>query len=162
MPCGGSPQVSVLSYQTDGKGQAPETVYLLVEPADPLVEAARWLWSGALNCGSLTWIRTATRDIATICPIPTASTVSAWKPITGNIYGSDGDGEPCREDRLREQGMAFRLQELAGRHERILLVCGMAHLRRISGLFGLPQAAPLERIRRKGGERLEPAPGFLP
>jgi hypothetical protein len=57
---------------------------------------------------------------------------------------------PGREDQRREQGMVFRLQQLARRHERILFVCGMAHLERIKGLFSIAQAAPLERIRRDG------------
>ena len=57
---------------------------------------------------------------------------------------------PCREDRRREQGMAYRLQGLARSHRRILFVCGMAHLERIKALYAAPQGVPLERIRREG------------
>jgi len=66
-------------------------------------------------------------------------------------YRAANAGEtPGQEDRRREQGMAYRLQGLAREHQRILFVCGMAHLERIKGLYATPQAAPLERIRREG------------
>ena len=46
--------------------------------------------------------------------------------------------------------MAYRLRGLAEKHQRVLYVCGMAHLQRVRDLFALPQAEPLERIRRDG------------
>ncbi len=83
-------------------------------------------------------------------PIPTASAASAWRPITANTVLPVAGEQPCREDQRREQGMAYRLQQLARQHQRILFVCGMAHLERIKGLYSAPQAAPLERVRRDG------------
>ena len=46
--------------------------------------------------------------------------------------------------------MAWRLQQLAASHERILFICGMAHLERVRQLFDRPGAEPLTRIRREG------------
>ena len=61
-----------------------------------------------------------------------------------------GASPPHRDDLRREQGMAWRLQELARQHERILFLCGMAHLERVADLFARPQTRPLERLRREG------------
>jgi hypothetical protein len=46
--------------------------------------------------------------------------------------------------------MAYRLQKLAARYERILFVCGLAHLEGVRRAFFRPQARPLERTRRTG------------
>ena len=139
------PQISVLSYQVGA-----ETVYLLVEPADPLVEAARQ----ALEQGvPLCFIDVDTDvyplhhdrlpDSYSISRIGLASYYAEFRAA----YGSD---VPCREDRRREQGMAYRLQQLSRKYRRILFVCGMAHLDRIKHLFDAPQATPLERVTREG------------
>jgi hypothetical protein len=149
------PEISVLRYEVRRSRKRGEklfrTVYLLIEPADPLVEAARL----ALE-----------RDIPLACvdvdleeyprhgePFPDSYAVQriglgAYYREYLNVCG--GGTAPEREDLLRERGMAFRLQELAERHERILFVCGMAHLERVKGFFDQPQAAPLERVRREG------------
>jgi len=148
------PQVSVLRYEVRLSGKRGDeryrTVHLLIEPADPLVEAARL----ALE-----------RDIPIACVdvdleeyprheehFPDSYAVQriglgAYYREYLNARGGEG---PCREDLLRERGMAFRLRELASRHERILFVCGMAHLERVKDFFGRPQAAPLERVKREG------------
>jgi len=143
------PQISVLSYQTRTKDKE-ETVYLLVEPADPLVEAARMAVEQGLplhfiDVDSDNYPRHIDHlpDSYSICRIGLEAYYQAYRSACG-------DQLPCREDQRREQGMAFRLQELAKHHERVLLVCGMAHLERIKQLFDTPLAAPLERIRREG------------
>ncbi|MBC7963406.1 MAG: hypothetical protein H7Y05_10730, partial [Steroidobacteraceae bacterium] len=148
------PQISVISYQAEpkkgAKGETAETVYLLVEPADPLVEAARMALEQGLplhfiDVDSDSYPRHTEQlpDSYSICRIGLEAYYQAYRAACG-------DQLPGREDQRREQGMAFRLQELAKRYERVLLVCGMAHLERIKQLFGTPLAAPLERIRRVG------------
>lgn len=143
------PQISVLSYQSKTK-QKEETVYLLVEPADPLVEAARLALEQGLplhfiDVDSDSYPRHIEQfpDSYSICRIGLEAYYHAYRAACG-------EQPPCREDQRRERGMAFRLQELARRHERILLVCGMAHLERIKQHFDTPLAAPLERVRREG------------
>lgn len=139
------PQISVVSYQA-----ATETVYLLVEPADPLVEAARQ----ALELGiPLHFIDVDTdayprhRD-----RLPDSYSTSriGLEAYYREYRAACGDEQSCREDLRREQGMAYRLQQLSQKHRRILLVCGMAHLERIKDLYAAPQGVPLERIRRDG------------
>ena len=143
------PQISVLSYQSKAK-EKEETVYLLVEPADPLVEATRMAVEQGLplhfiDADSDSYPRHTEQfpDSYSICRIGLEAYYHAYRT-------SCADQIPRQEDRRREQGMAFRLQELAKRYERILLVCGMAHLERIKQLFDTPLAAPLERLRREG------------
>jgi hypothetical protein len=148
------PQISVISYQTEArKGSlqgTSETVYLLVEPADPLVEAARSaleqnvpLYFVDVDTDSYPRHHEPLPDSYSICRIGLEAYYREYRK-------SSAERHPCIEDQRREQGMAFRLQLLAQRYQRILYVCGMAHLERVSHLFAVPQAEPLERIRREG------------
>lgn len=139
------PQISVLSYQAGS-----ETVYLLVEPADPLVEAARQ----ALERGiPLHFI-----DVDTDAyprhheQLPDSYSISriGLEAYYGAYCSTHASDAPGREDQRREQGMAYRLQQLGRNHQRILFVCGMAHLERIKHLYAAPQGVPLERVRRDG------------
>ncbi|RNC67664.1 MAG: hypothetical protein ED859_13405 [Desulfuromonadales bacterium] len=144
------PEISVLRYDTRAKGGREETVYLLIEPADPLVEGARL----ALERDIPLHLIDVDTDSYPLhhepLPDPYAIHRIGLTPYYEEYLRACGTEVPGREDRRREQGMAFRLQELAREHGRILFVCGMAHLGRVKELFGRPQAAPLERIRRKG------------
>ena len=143
------PQVSVVAYTTrPSKGEDPREVYLLVEPADPLVEAARLAREREIP---LHLVDLDLDDYPLHAePLPDSYAVhriglAAWY----DAYRAAGTPPPGVEDLRREQGMAFRLQRLAERHERILFVCGMYHLARIAASFGERQAAPLERVRRE-------------
>lgn len=148
------PQISVISYQAevmkgDGQGKS-ETVYLLVEPADPLVEAARQALELALplhfvDVDTDTYPRHHEQlpDSYSICRIGLEAYYLEYRK-------SCAEDTPCREDQRREQGMAFRLQQMGKNYQRILFVCGMAHLERVKRNFAVPQAAPLERVRRDG------------
>jgi hypothetical protein len=148
------PEISVISYQTEAKkgiGQgSSETVYLLVEPADPLVEAARRaielnlpLYFIDVDTDSYPRSYEQLPDSYSICRI-------GLQAYYREYVKSCVEHPPCIEDQRREQGMAFRLQELARKHLKVLYICGMAHLERVRPLFDIPQAAPLERIRRDG------------
>lgn len=146
------PQVSVISYRIAPKNATgqEESVYLLVEPADPLVEAGRLALERdiplhLIDVDTDDYPRHLERlpDSYSICRIGLEAYYREYLRASAGI-------PPCREDLRREQGMAYRLRELANRHERVLLVCGMAHLERLRRFFATPQAAPLERIRRDG------------
>lgn len=148
------PQISVISYQAEagkrsGQGGG-ETVYLLVEPADPFVEAARLaLESGVplhfvdVDTDSYPRHLEHLPDSYSICRIGPEAYYEEYRKASDRQI-------PCLEDRRREQGMAYRLQRLAQKQRRILYVCGMAHLERVKTLFAVPQAEPLERVRRDG------------
>jgi hypothetical protein len=143
------PQISVLSYQLPGSGQGEETVYLLIEPADPLVEAARLALEQEIP------LQLVDVDVdhypAHTDPLPDPYAVQrlGLAAYYREYLRARGDEEPGRLDQRREQGMAWRLQQLAQQHGRILFVCGMAHLARVRELFGHPQAPPLERRHRE-------------
>jgi hypothetical protein len=148
------PEISVLRYEVRRSRKQGDdlyrTVHLLIEPADPLVEAARLALELTipLACVDVDLEEYPRHGE----PFPDSYAVQR---IGLGVYyreylNARGDTPPGREDLLRERGMAFRLQELAKRHERILFVCGMAHLERVKSFFGQPQAAPLEKVRREG------------
>lgn len=147
------PQISVISYSSRIPASSEtEPIYLLIEPADPLVEAARLAMENGIalhfidvDTDSYPRHNEAIPDSYSICRIGLKSYYKVYQD-------ANNDKEPGREDLLREQGMAYRLQLLAGRFERILFVCGMSHLQRIKSQFDKPLAAPFERIRRDGIE----------
>ena len=148
------PQISVISYEAGAKKGSAQgksmTVYLLVEPADPLVEAARQaldldlpLHFVDVDTDNYPRHHEQFPDSYSICRIGLEAYYRAY-------LKSCTDKPPCLEDQRREQGMAFRLQRMAQRYHRILYVCGMAHLERVKHNFNIPQTEPLERIRRDG------------
>ena len=148
------PQISVLNYTTPVRSSSgpppaePKTIYLLVEPADPLVEAARCALEQAIplqfidvDLDDYPAQHEALPDSYAVQRLGLGAYYREYRAVMDNAA-------PHREDLRREQGMAFRLQQLSQRHERILLVCGMAHLERIRTFFGQPQSEPLGRVRR--------------
>lgn len=148
------PQISLISYHTEvkkgAKHEKGETVYLLVEPADPLVEAARQALERDLplhfidvDTDSYPRYHEQLPDSYSICRIGLETYYDEFRK-------SSAEEVPCGKDQRREQGMAFRLQQLGQKYQRILFVCGMAHLERVKRSFAAPQAAPLERVKRDG------------
>ena len=156
------PQISVISYQAEvkkGSGQGGrETVYLLVEPADPFVEAARLaLESGVplhfvdVDTDSYPRHHEQLPDSYSICRIGLEEYY--------NEYRKSSDGQiPCLEDRRREQGMAYRLQRLAQKQRRILYVCGMAHLERVKQSLRRSPGGAAGAGQARGGDCLQSAP----
>ena len=146
------PQVSVISYEPASRRpsalSADRTIHLLVEPADPLVEAAR----SALEHGiPLHFIDVDLDDYpATREYLPDSYAVQrlGLAVYYREYLAATGAIEPHREDIRRERGMAFRLRLLANQYRTILFVCGMAHLKRVREFFGQPQTEPLGRVRR--------------
>jgi len=148
------PQISVLRYDIRVSGKrdprGSETVFLLIEPADPLVEAARLALERELP---LAFVDVDLEDYPVHQEqLPDSYAVQriGLAPYYTEYLKAGRGSPPGREDLIRERGMAFRLLQLAASHERILLVCGMAHLERLKACYGQPQAVPLERVRREG------------
>jgi len=144
------PQISVISYRVGRKRGTDDgqTAYLLVEPADPLVEASRLALEQGVELHFIDVDIDAYPDHNDGLPDSYSICRIGLEAYYREFLKACGDHSPCLEDRRREQGMAFRLSELGRRHERILLVCGMAHLERIRRLFSTPLAPPMERTRR--------------
>ena len=149
------PEVSVVMYESvvatpsgEKRGKT-ETVYLLIEPADPLCEGARLAREHDLP---LAFVDLDLDDYP--ChqePFPDSYAVQriGLQAYYQAVREND-TAPPDHDDLRREQGMAWRLQQLAAKHQRILFLCGMAHLARVAKLFGQPLTRPLERLRRDG------------
>jgi hypothetical protein len=151
------PEISVLSYEVSSnsilKGKTTEdalsTVYLIIEPADPLVEAARQAQEHELP------LHLIDLDLDEypphLEPLPDSYAVQriGLAAYYREFMAAFGNVQPDPEDLRREKGMAFRLRQLASRHERVLFICGMYHLERIRAFFNSPQAEPLGRVRRE-------------
>lgn len=143
------PEISVLRYETKGRGGGG-TVSLLVEPADPLAEGARL----ARERGIPLHLVDVDTDSYPLhhdpLPDPYAIHRIGLTPYYGEYRKGCATVPPGPEDQRREQGMAYRLRQLAREHGRILFICGMFHLERVKEEFHRPQGAPLERVRREG------------
>ena len=141
------PEISVVLYQND-RG---ETLYLPIEPTDPLVEA----------------IRSAVEtDIPVYFVDLDLDEYPSYRDYVPDTYAAHRLGirayyhiyaqqilptlKKAPADLRREAGMAYHLQRLAAKHEKILFVCGLAHLEGVRTGFLRPQAEPLERIKRTG------------
>jgi len=139
------PQVSVLLYESS-RG---EPLYLPVCPADPLVEALRWgMEHGCKVCcvdvdidSPMLWHEKLPDAYAAM----RIGHKAFYKAVTAH-----GLGEVHPLDRLREQGMALRLQRLLRLGGPVFLACGMAHAQRILRDLRSTLPEPLDRLERKG------------
>jgi hypothetical protein len=138
------PSISVLLYE-NARG---ETIYLPVQPADPVVEAARWAGERGvpLACADLDVDGYA--DHRDPVPDPYAMT-----RIGLHAY-CEAAGKTARPadalDARREAAMAFHVRELADAGaKRILVVVGLRHVLGLAANVGVVQAAPLTPKARK-------------
>ncbi len=153
------PEISVVLYQNN----TGETIYLPIEPTDPVIEAIR----SALE---------ANAPVHFVDPdLDEYPSYRDYVPDTYAAYrlGIEAYFDICsrevlpvlkrgRADMRRETGMAYRLQRLAAKYNKILFVCGLAHLEGVKAAFFRPQAEPLERIRRTGVSLFHLHPDDLP
>ena len=146
------PQISVLTYHVSPvshtRNEAPQTVYLIIEPADPLVEAARLSLDRniPLHCVDVDLDDYPSHE--EMLPDSYAVQRIGLKVYYDEYLKSRRDDSPGRHDVHREQGMAYRVRQLAEQHERVLFVTGMSHLERIKEQCTRLQVPPLERTRR--------------
>ncbi|NVM23280.1 MAG: hypothetical protein HWN68_16040 [Desulfobacterales bacterium] len=141
------PEISTALYQNSRN----ETVYLPIEPTDPLAEAVR---SGLEADIPVYFVDPDLDEYPSYCdylPDTYAANrlgVNAYYDIYAQQAAPGQKKGPA--DIRREAGMAYRLQKLAAKHNSILFVCGMAHLEGVRAAFFGPQAEPLERTKRTG------------
>ncbi|MDH4100285.1 MAG: hypothetical protein OEV28_06885 [Nitrospirota bacterium] len=138
------PFLSVILFEND-KG---EPLYLPVEPADPIAEAVRIGTERGIpvsfvdiDVGKYPAYREEFPDTYAMHRLGLAAYYRAYeKAVPQPLYS--------KADRIREQGMAHHLQGLKKQHERVLFVCGMAHLGRVLKDLKKPQALPLAKAKR--------------
>lgn len=138
------PRLSVVLYP-DGD----ETVYLLVEPHEPMVEAARLALENGVplhlvdrDDGSYPLRREAAPDAYAMVETGPAPYVGAL------LRAFPASDEPA--DLLRDRTMAYRLGRLAEGSGPVLWVGGAAHVRGILRALDEPLAEPLGRVAREG------------
>ncbi|NVM57336.1 MAG: hypothetical protein HWN51_04380, partial [Desulfobacterales bacterium] len=141
------PETSVVLYQN----RRGETVYLPIEPTDPLTEAIR----SGLEVGVPVYFvdpdlddYPSHRDYVPDAYAAYRLGIKAYYDIYAHQVLASLKKGPA--DLRREVGMAYRLQKLAAEHDRVLFVCGLAHLEGVRAAFFHPQAEPLERTKRTG------------
>lgn len=140
------PFLSVLLYENDRR----ESIYLLIEPTDPLIEAIRY--------GQEKDIPTFFVDVDADeyplfrdpLPDPYAILRVGYKTYYQTFQEHMLDRlEKSPQDRIREKGMAFHLQQIKEKFSSILFICGMVHLEGVRRELSLPQTHPMGRIKRE-------------
>lgn len=141
------PELSVVLYQNDKQ----ETIYLPVEPTDPMTEAIR----SGLQAGLPVYFVDLDLDTYPTYRDYVPDSYAAYRVGIHAYYNLYAQNvlpglEKSAVDLRREKGMAYRLQRLAADHDRILFVCGLSHWEGVRQAFRRPQAEPLEKTRRSG------------
>lgn len=153
------PELSVVLYENE----KAETMYLPIEPTDPLAEAVR----SALEAAVPVYFVDPDLDTYPAHRDYVPDTYAAhrvglqayYDMVVRQVFsGSKKGGADLR----REAGMAYRLQKLSATHDRILFVCGLVHLEGVRRAFFRPQAEPLEKTRRDGVGLFNLHPDDLP
>jgi hypothetical protein len=142
------PYLSMVHYVT-----ARGPVYVPVEPTDAMMEGLRFAVDHELTCYLVDrdtehypLVMQGVPDPAAISDIGYEAYCRAWLETVPER--EHPEPEAAAEDALREATMAFHLQALAGKHERVLFVCGLDHALRIRARLDEPQVRPIGRLRR--------------
>ncbi|MGD9041673.1 MAG: hypothetical protein PVH82_18675 [Desulfobacteraceae bacterium] len=140
------PYLSVVHYEeSDGT-----FIYLLIEPTDGQVEAARLALENRIP---IHFIDRDTEgyplDLSPM-PDPYALTKIGHFLFCQAYLRKHRDDPRSLEDRLRERTMAYHLQQLSHRGEKILFVGGLYHLPGLIEVLSQPQTEVIGRRFRKG------------
>ncbi|WP_456433667.1 hypothetical protein [Thermosulfuriphilus sp.] len=138
------PYLSVVTYE-DSQGQ---TVYLLIEPADPFIEAVRQGLERGIPVFFIDRDTEGYPDLRDPLPDPYALSRLGYDTYCGALLERKFPKGP--QDELREQTMAYHLREIAKLYTRVVFICGLAHAQNVMRLLEAPLAHPLERLRRPG------------
>ena len=141
------PLLSVVHYQeNDGA-----FVYLLIEPTDGQVEAVRLAIE---NDVPIHFIDRDTEGYPldrSPMPDPYAlRTIGHYRYCRAFVKSHSSDGLVFLDDSLREKTMAYHLQRLNEKGERVLCVGGLYHMPGIVGMIGRPQTEVIGRKHREG------------
>ena len=125
-------------------------VYLPLEPTDGVVEAARLALDHDLPLHFIDRDLEGMPQIKEPFPDPYAIHRIGHTAYCQAYAAQCADLVPTQQDLLREANMAYHLQQLKEKHQRLLFVCGMSHYPRIMARLSNPQAQPIGRQRREG------------
>ncbi|MBI5533414.1 MAG: hypothetical protein HY898_11910 [Deltaproteobacteria bacterium] len=145
------PLLSLLRYLESDKQPA----YVLIEPCDGVIEAVRLALEHQLPWYAIDRDTEGYRSVDDAVPDPHAAERLGARQYSEEVGRALGQIEPSREDSMREATMAWHLERLAGKHRRILFVCGLAHAERVRARIGVVGARPLGKTRRDAVEVLQ-------
>ena len=151
------PAISVLLYET----AMDHTVYLPVQPADPLVEAARSAREAGIDVRCIDLDVDGYADYRDSAPDPYV----LLRLGASRLYGAFRDLPRPRDphDGPRESAMAFHVRKLVAEgRRRILVVCGMHHAAPLAEALDHDQAEPLTPPVRKNVKLVHLHPESIP
>ncbi len=140
------PEITVVYYEN----AYGETVYLIIEPTDGIIEAIR------LGVKHHLPIYFVDRDSDTY-PIHLEFLPDSYsiRYITPELYRAlyERYTKPVKrtdEDILREKTMAYHLQKISEKYDKSLFVCGLNHLVNVHKEMKNPLVQPIGRLHRSG------------
>jgi hypothetical protein len=139
------PLLSVIRYPA-----AKENAFLLVEPCDGIFEALRLAREHRIPAHLVDRDTDAYEPRHDRVPDPFAVHHIGYESYAREVTAALAQIPPSPEDELREATMAFHLRALALRYEKVLFVCGMAHVQRVEAMLASAGARPLGRTKRAG------------
>lgn len=150
------PRISIVLYEND-EGR---TIYLPVQPADPLTEAARLALAAKIPIKCVDLDVDGYADYRDHLP-----DAYALMKVAPSEFHEAVIREPRRrdaQDDRREAAMSYQLQQLREEGaQRILLLCGMHHAAGIAERLSSAQAIPLTPPDRAGVRLVHPHPESL-
>jgi len=138
------PLLSVVSYQ-EGNGT---TVYLLIEPVEPLIEAIRTAQELGADLHFVDLDVEGYQGKEEKFPDPYALTRLGYEAYLEEALRYDYPRDPL--DEHRERAIAYNLKRLAQRYEHVVFVGGLAHTKNILSHLGENLAEPFGRRKREG------------
>ena len=138
------PHLSVVAYEE----QDGTTVYLLIEPVEPLIEAVRVAQELSLPVHFVDLDVEGHPGYPENFPDSYALTRIGYEKYVTEALKIDYRKDPL--DVHRERTIAYHLRELAKAHRRVVFVGGLAHTRAIVAYVQEDLPRPLERLRREG------------
>ena len=138
------PYLSVVTYQEkDGT-----EVYLLVEPADPLVEAIRTALELGADLQFVDLDVEGYQGAREVFPDSYALKRIGYENYINEALKVDFPKDPL--DEYRERAMAYHLKELSARYQKIAFVGGLTHINSLQKYLHQSLAHPLGKRRREG------------
>ncbi len=139
------PFISVVHYQTAGGDPA----YLPVEPCDGVVEAMRLALEAGMELRLVDRDGDGIENVMEWIPDPYAISRIGSAQYCRRLLSSYGSRPVPPEDEAREETMAYHLGQLQNQYDRVLFVCGFAHVAGVIKALPTAVARPLGRVRRE-------------
>ncbi|MBF0549007.1 MAG: hypothetical protein HQK60_00600 [Deltaproteobacteria bacterium] len=139
------PHLSVILYPDEGGH-----VFLFLEPTDGQVEALRLALEHQVPVTFMDRDTPGYPRYQEALPDSYAITRIGHEAYCRAYVEHAGSGPRDQADQLREAAMAYHLQALSQKYDRVLGVLGLYHYPEVTRLLQQPQAQPLGRRKREG------------